>query len=59
MTHNRENDLQYEHLSKNARLSFTVPSNLLKAVRKGVKATGMPYQRFIRAALEHAVSGKK
>jgi predicted DNA binding CopG/RHH family protein len=36
-----------------------LPPTLLKAVREKVAEAAMPYQRFIRAALEQAVSGKK
>ena len=40
-------------------MNMRLPSALLKAVRAKAEAQGMPYQRFIRAALEQAVSGKK
>ncbi|MEO9168605.1 MAG: CopG family antitoxin [Aestuariivirga sp.] len=36
-----------------------LPSTLLKAVREKAAAAGVSYQRFIRAALEQAVSRRK
>ena len=49
----------YEHLPKDARANFTLPTHLLKAVREKAAEVGMPYQRFIRTVLEQAVSEKK
>jgi predicted DNA binding CopG/RHH family protein len=50
---------KFEFLPKEERVNMRLPSALLKAVRAKAEAQGMPYQRFIRAALEQAVSGKK
>ena len=58
-TKNTETTPSFEHLPKDARLSFSLPPRLLKAVRAKAAAQGMPYQKFIRAALEEAVAGKK
>ena len=51
--------VKFEFLPKDARLNMRLPPALLKALREKAEAAGMPYQRFIRAALEEAVSGKK
>lgn len=40
-------------------VSMRLPTELLRAVRAEADAEGMPYERFIRAALEEAVAGKK
>ena len=50
---------KFEFLPKDARLNMLLPPALLKALREKAEAAGMPYQRFIRAALEQAVTGKK
>ena len=50
---------KFEFLPKEERVNMRLPAALLKAVREKAQAQGMPYQRFIRAALEQAVSGKK
>lgn len=51
--------VKFEFLPKDARLNMRLPPALLKALREKAEAAGMPYQRFIRAALEQAVSRKK
>ena len=51
--------VKFEFLPKEERVNMRMPSALLKSVREKADAAGMPYQRFIRAALEQAVSGKK
>ena len=51
--------VKFEFLRKEDRVNMRMPSALLKAVREKAEAQGVPYQRFIRAALELAVSGKK
>ena len=50
---------RFEFQPKVERVNMRLPSDLLKAVRSKAEAEGMPYQRFIRAALEQAVAGKK
>jgi predicted DNA binding CopG/RHH family protein len=40
-------------------MKTAVPEALLTAVRRQAEKAGMPYQRYIRIALEHAVSGSK
>jgi predicted DNA binding CopG/RHH family protein len=49
---------QFEFTAKDERINMRLPSSLLGAVKAKAKAAGMPYQRFIRATLEKAVSGK-
>lgn len=51
--------VRFEFQAKTERVNMRLPAELLNAVRKKAKAAGMPYQRFIRATLEQAVSTKK
>jgi predicted DNA binding CopG/RHH family protein len=51
--------VKFEFAAKDERVNMRLPSSLLNAVKAKAKAVGMPYQRFIRAALEMAVSQKK
>jgi predicted DNA binding CopG/RHH family protein len=46
---------RFEFEKKEARVNMRVPQSLLDAVKKRAKARGVPYQRFIREALERAV----
>ncbi len=50
--------VKFEFAAKDERINMRLPSSLLVAVKAKAKAAGMPYQRFIRAALEKVVSGK-
>ena len=50
--------VKFEFTAKDERINMRLPAALLKAVQVKAKAEGMPYQRFIRATLEKAVSGK-
>ena len=50
---------KFEFMPKSERVNMRFPTELLDAVRAKAAAQGMPYQRFIRAALEEAVAGKK
>ena len=47
---------QFEFDKKSARVNMRLPEPLLSAVKERAKARGIPYQRFIREALEIAVS---
>lgn len=49
----------FEFQRKEARVNMRLPESLLSAVKKSAKARGIPYQRFIREALEHAVAIRK
>lgn len=50
---------RFEFKAKDERVNMRLPADLLNAVRTKAAEQGMPYQRFIRAALEQAVAGKK
>jgi len=47
--------VRFEFEKKDGRVNMRLPETLLDAVRKSAKKRGIPYQRFIREALEHAV----
>jgi predicted DNA binding CopG/RHH family protein len=49
---------KFEFAAKDQRLNMRLPLSLLEAVKKKAKAKGLPYQRYIRAALEKAVGEK-
>jgi predicted DNA binding CopG/RHH family protein len=51
--------VKFEFDKKTARVNMRLPEALLKAVKKRAVARKMPYQRFIREALEQAVAGRK
>ena len=50
--------LRFEFRAKTERVNMRLPAELLEAVRRRAEAEGMPYQRYIRAALERAVMRK-
>lgn len=50
--------VRFEFDRKSARVNMRLPEPLLEAVKDRAKARGIPYQRFIREALEQAVSRK-
>ena len=50
--------VKFEFAAKDERINMRLPSSLLGAVKAKAKEAGIPYQRFIRATLEKAVSGK-
>lgn len=43
---------------KDARVNMRLPSPLLAAVKAAAAADGIPYQRFIRSAVEQALSAR-
>jgi len=47
--------VRFEFEKKAARVNMRLPETLLDAVKESAKARGIPYQRFIREALEHAI----
>lgn len=49
---------RFEFERKAARVNMWLPAPLLEAVKARAKARGIPYQRFIREALELAVTRK-
>jgi predicted DNA binding CopG/RHH family protein/uncharacterized DUF497 family protein len=50
--------VRFEFARKDARVNMRLPEPLLAAVKARAKARGIPYQRFIREALEQAVAKK-
>jgi predicted DNA binding CopG/RHH family protein len=48
--------VHFEFQKKTAQLNMRVPKPLLDAVKKRAKARGIPYTRFVREAVEHALS---
>jgi len=51
--------VRFEFAPKAARVNMRLPAKLLKAVKASAARRGVPYQRFIRQALEHAVTPSK
>jgi predicted DNA binding CopG/RHH family protein len=51
--------VRFEFEKKGARINMRMPEPLLKAVKDRAKARGIPYQRFIREALEQAVAASR
>jgi predicted DNA binding CopG/RHH family protein len=47
--------VHFELRPKDKSVHLRLPNQLLEAVRSRAKRAGMPYQRFIRMALERAV----
>jgi predicted DNA binding CopG/RHH family protein len=47
---------RFEFATKEARVNMRLPGDLLAAVKVAAEKAGMPYQRFIRHALEEAVN---
>lgn len=47
--------VRFEFEKKTARVNMRLPETLLRAVKERASARGVPYQRFIREALEDAV----
>jgi predicted DNA binding CopG/RHH family protein len=50
--------VRFEFEKKSARVNMRLPQPLLDAVKETARARGIPYQRFIREALEDAVTQK-
>lgn len=48
--------VRFEFEKKGARVNMRMPEPLLKAVKSRARERGIPYQRFIREALEQAVA---
>jgi predicted DNA binding CopG/RHH family protein len=49
--------MQFELHPKSERVNMRLPKPLLDAVRERAEREGIPYQRYIRRALETAVAG--
>jgi len=50
---------RFEFEKKEEQINMRVPKPLLAAVKARAKARGIPYTRFIRETLEHAVGAAK
>jgi predicted DNA binding CopG/RHH family protein len=50
--------VRFEFQPKDKAISLRLPQPLLDAVKERAKAAGVPYQRFIRLALEEALARK-
>ena len=48
--------VRFEFSAKDARINMRLPADLLAAVKEHATREQMPYQRFIRRALESAVT---
>jgi predicted DNA binding CopG/RHH family protein len=51
--------VQFEFEPKRERVNMRLPRRLLDAVKAAAARAGIPYQRFIRQALEAAVQQRK
>lgn len=51
--------VRFELKAKDKSINLRLPSPLLDAVRARARRAGIPYQRFIRLALERAVVSKR
>jgi predicted DNA binding CopG/RHH family protein len=51
--------MQFEFQPKTERVNMRLPRRLLAAVKASAAKAGVPYQRFIRQALETAVHYRK
>jgi predicted DNA binding CopG/RHH family protein len=51
--------VRFEFEKKTARINMRLPQPLLDAVKKRATSRKIPYQRFIREALEQAVALRK
>jgi len=51
--------IRFEFQPKSERVNMRLPRPLLDAVRASAPRAGVPYQRFIRHALEDAVQRKR
>jgi predicted DNA binding CopG/RHH family protein len=51
--------VRFEFEKKTARVNMRLPQTLLDAVKKRATSRKVPYQRFIREALEQAVASQK
>ncbi len=51
--------VRFEFQPKTERVNMRLPKSLLDAVRASAQKAGVPYQRFIRQALEAAVGTRR
>ena len=48
--------MRFEFAPKDGRVNMRLPRDLLAAVKRQAERRGLPYQRYIREALERAVA---
>ena len=48
--------VRHEFAKKSARLTMRLPEGLLDDIKRRAEARGMPYQRYIRQALEQVIA---
>ncbi|GEP06729.1 BrnA antitoxin family protein [Methylobacterium oxalidis] len=48
--------MRFELEAKSASINMRVPESLLRAVKETARAQGIPYQRYIRLAIERALA---
>jgi len=51
--------MRFEMKRKDKSVNLRLPEELLEAVRRRAQDAGIPYQQFIRMALERAVQGPR
>jgi predicted DNA binding CopG/RHH family protein len=51
--------VRFEFQPKTERVNMRLPKSLLDAVRASAQKAGIPYQRFIRQALEAAIGSRR
>lgn len=51
--------MRFEFEAKEARVNMRLPGKLLDAIKLAAQKAGVPYQRFIRHALEEAITPRK
>ena len=51
--------VSFEFEPKNASVTLRMPESLLNAVKENAKVHGIPYQRFMRSAIEQALQASK
>ena len=51
--------VRFEFEKKDARLNMRVSLSMMRALKSRAKARGIPYQRFIREALERTLGASK
>lgn len=48
--------VRFEFEKKDAQLNMRLPASMVRALKERAKARGVPYQRFVRETLEHALN---
>jgi predicted DNA binding CopG/RHH family protein len=51
--------MRFEFAPKEARINMRLPGKLLTAIKAAATRAGVPYQRFIRQALEEALTPRR